>query len=549
MSAFRAPFVVALSCSLAALAHPSIADACGGFFCSSGGPQPLQAVEQTQERVLFQVNDDETITATVEISYTGDPALFAWVVPVPDEPTLELGSLDGIVALDQATQPTFVAPRTVCGADTTGCRPSVAQTLLNGAEAMAQAAFAVPVALTGCAESGLVATPSAGLGGVGVDVVDLDRVGPFEPEVVSSDDPELLINWLNSNEFLITEAMRPAIEGYVEAGMKFLAMKLAPDAEVGDIEPIRMTYPATTPMLPIVLTQVAAEPDMSIVVFIGADQRYQAADWPNLVVDPADIWIDPTIVAGTNYSSMVSWMADELGGRAWITEFAGARPGATGVSELTDSPYITRLFTRLSGWEMTDDPMFVPSDGHDIDNLRDLSLGAAQDICDVMFGQGSACGGVYCGEGARCADMGGVPGCVCGEGQVARAVLQRGLGQLVPKVVCTRTDFDMMEGMPDGLATPPDPCANVSCGTGTCRALNGFATCLCDEGTAATLGFGQGMTCQPFDGELMGPEAMLPTWVDDGVNGLAEENVNTRFFMLLGLLVPVGILRRRYARR
>ncbi len=546
MSVSNRPLVFALTLSVAALAQPSPADACGGFFCSRGGPQPLQAVEQTQERVLFQVNDDDTITATVEISYTGDPALFAWVVPVPDEPTLELGSLEGIVALDQATQPTFVAPRTVCGTDTTGCRPTIAQSLLNGAETVA----AAPLALLGCsADSGLTAMDSGGVDGVGVDVVDLDRVGPFEPEVVSSDDPELLINWLINNDFLITDAMRPAVAGYVEAGMKFLAMKLAPDAEIGDIEPIRMTYPSTTPMLPIVLTQVAAEPDMSVVIFIGGEQRYQAATWPNLVVDPADIWLDPGFAAGTNYSSVVSWMVDELGGRAWVTEFAGARPAGADVAALTDSPYITRLFTRLSGWEMTDDPMFVPSDGHDIDNLRDLSLGAAQDVCDVQFGQGSACGGVYCGEGAQCADMGGFPGCVCPEGQVARSVLERGLGSLIPKVVCTRTDFNMMDGMPDDVGTPPDPCANVSCGAGTCVALNGFATCECDDGAAATLGFGQGMTCQTFSGELMGPESMLPTWVEEGTNGLAEPDADPRFFMLLALLVPAVVLRRRAARR
>jgi hypothetical protein len=544
MSGLHRCFVSVLAISLTILIGPRPADACGGFFCSSGGPQALQAVEQTQERVLFQVNDDDTITATVEISFTGDPAEFAWVVPVPNQPDLEIGSLEGIVALDQATAPTFVPPRTVCGTDTTGCRPRLAQTLINGASFAAT----VPLALMGCQESVLL-SPGFGPTSVGVDVVDLDRVGAFKPEYVTSDDPELLINWLNDNGFLITTAMEPAIEGYVAAGMGFLAMKLAPETDVGDIEPIRMTYEATTPMLPIVLTQVAAEPDMSIIVFIGADQRYQAADWPNIVVDPADIWLDPASgVGATNYSSMVSWMVDEFGGRAWVTEFAGPRPDDAGVSDLTDSPYITRLFTRMSGWEMTEDPMFGPSDGHDIDNVRDLSLGAPQDIC-APFGQGNACGGVYCGEGAQCADLGGFPGCVCPEGQVARAVLERGLGRMFSKVTCTRTDFNMMEGMPDGLETPPDPCAALSCGNGTCTVLNGFATCACDEGSAATVGFGGGLTCQAFSGELQGPEVMLPTWSDDGVDGLAVAGLAPRGFgLLLGLLVPVAILRRRAGR-
>ena len=48
--------------------------ACGGFFCNASTMEPVQ---QTAERLLFRVNSDETITAFVEVQYSGDADQFA----------------------------------------------------------------------------------------------------------------------------------------------------------------------------------------------------------------------------------------------------------------------------------------------------------------------------------------------------------------------------------------------------------------------------------------------------------------------------------------
>src|SRR4051794_31264471 len=67
------------------LIEPLPAEACGGLFCSSANPVP---VEQNAERVLFVRNENGTYTTYVEIQYTGDPRAFSWVVPVPGTPEL-----------------------------------------------------------------------------------------------------------------------------------------------------------------------------------------------------------------------------------------------------------------------------------------------------------------------------------------------------------------------------------------------------------------------------------------------------------------------------
>ncbi|MEL6547830.1 MAG: DUF2330 domain-containing protein, partial [Myxococcota bacterium] len=199
--------------------------ACGGFFCST------QPVDQNAERILFRVNDDDTVTAIVEISYSGSAEAFSWVVPVPDTPTLDTVPASTLRLLDTATGVQIIAPPVDrdCGGG-----------FLRGS-------------------SDQEAAPSDTSNGV--DVTDLPRVGPFEPQVLDSDDAAALITWLNDNDYLITEEMEPYVEAYLGAGMKFLALRLAADAQTSDIEPIVMNYPADSVMVPIVLTSVAAEPE------------------------------------------------------------------------------------------------------------------------------------------------------------------------------------------------------------------------------------------------------------------------------------------------
>ena len=57
----------------------SDAAACGGFFC---GRQP---VDQTAERILFEVGSD-SVTMTTQISYNGKAEDFAWILPLSDAP-------------------------------------------------------------------------------------------------------------------------------------------------------------------------------------------------------------------------------------------------------------------------------------------------------------------------------------------------------------------------------------------------------------------------------------------------------------------------------
>ena len=516
--------------------------ACGGLFCDAISPI-LEPVEQNAERILFEVNED-TITAIVEIGYTGEPDEFSWVVPIPDVPALEVVPPSTLLLLDDATSPTLTAQPTSCRQRGYGC------------------SMVGPVAvLSGCAASSYGEADYDG----GVQVIELPQTGAYLSEVVTSDDPAALIDWLNNNGYLITEAMEPAVAGYVAQGMMFLAMKLAQGATVADIAPISMTYEGTEPTIPLVLTSVSAEPEMGVMVFVAADQRYQSASWANVLIDPQDLRADPS-TQETNYYPLVSYLVDQLGGRAFITQFADdlaipvetARTRWSGeyaeedvwLSQLAQRhTQLTRMYTRISGWEMVSDPSFEPSPGGVISNQLDLSDNEPVEICAEVAD--APCGSTYCGEGASCATTRMGDGCVCPVGTVARRINAPELNglPLFPTVACQRLDFDLMADLDDEfIGGGSDPCVDFDCGPGgTCEALNGMATCACAEGGAA-VATTFGMECVEAL-EIYAPEdSLLPGVYNDVTvtqNGDIDPAGAALTFALLLLPAAMFRLRRR----
>jgi MYXO-CTERM domain-containing protein len=472
------------------------AEACGGFFCQ------VTPVDQNAERILFVVNPDDTITAHVEISYTGAADAFSWVVPVPDTPTLDVVPPSVLQLLARASTPRIIAPPTTC---------NTANDAFRG------------VAVADDAEA-------SGGGNGGVIVEQLPQVGPFDPIVVSGTDAAELITWLNDNQYVITPEMEPFIEDYVTAGMKFLAMKLAPDAEVADISPIKMTYPGTEPMVPLVLTAVAAEPEMGIIVLIAGQERFASKNWANMEVDTDQVQMDPR-TGQTNYWALVSMLIDEEGGRAFITErstasssydddvaqvFLGTEDEEEARNYLADlflaHPHITRFYARMSGWEMTEDPVFEAVGGDDVSGVHDLSDRPEVEVCGDAPAVRTPCGSTFCGLNALCATTESeVDGCVCPSGFVGRAIADPSAsGGQGRTVACQQTDFDMLQSMEDEGGFRDDFCGETNCGNGECVLVGGFPTCLCDDGFAA-VPTGDEITCSKVI-ETFKPEQLL--WPD-----------------------------------
>ncbi|MDC0681252.1 DUF2330 domain-containing protein [Sorangium atrum] len=477
---------VAMGMAAAALmTAPRPAEACGGFFC---GRQP---VDQTAERILFATNQDGSVTMVTQIQYAGAAPDFAWVVPLAEVPAVDSLAVFpqlALTALDTATGPQFQWP------NDPNCYPAFPEATAGGG------------------------STSGGTDDGDVAVHIREEVGPYDVAVVESTDPTALIDWLRDNNFRVNDAMAPYIGIYTSEGMKFLALRLKPDAEVTDIQPFRFTLPSGSPSIPIRLTAIAAEPEMGITVMILGDRRYGPANWTDVEIDDDQIvWSANQWPVQTNWTALVARSVDEAGGRGFVTEMSGPTIGIADqvrntmssdeqqvaardalLPLLEGNTTITRLYTRLSPEEMTVDPIFRRTDGPVVSNThllpryvddRDLCVGAPG---AEAAGAASPCDFAACGAGGLCRVVEGADGaqpvaaCACVPGTTARTTFDPS-GR--PTVTCQDLRMSFLNpgdrALPDA---PPlaDPCATFDCGAnGECVPMNMTPTCRCSTGYVA----------------------------------------------------------------
>lgn len=331
------PFLLAM---LWFLTTPS-AYACGGLFCQNS------PVDQAAERIVFVDNGDGTITTLVEIEYTGSAPDFSWILPIPEAISAEDLAVpeegeEIFTELHNLTDVQIIRPPDPdCGID-----------------------MMMSVAVEESAEEEVTVFASG-------------EVGPFGFDVIGSENPDALIDWLRQNNYRVDPPMVPLINMYVEEQFAFIAMRLLDGETADSIKPIQITYPAEKPMIPLRLTAVAADPNMGIFVWIFSDEQAVPENFEHMEIANGEITLFS--FGGNNYQALINRRADALGGRAFITEFAGDASQISFQSEFlrevsSRRPYLTRLTTTIDPEEMTVDPVFTfDPQARDVSNVRDMS--------------------------------------------------------------------------------------------------------------------------------------------------------------------------------
>ena len=349
MRTIKALTAVGLSAFLAvviALVTGGSAMACGGFFCQN------DPVDQVAERIVFTVNDDDTVSSLIEISYAGDAADFSWILPIPEPIGVDDVAVpdDGEIVFDELhrlTDMSFVNP------DRSECANEI--NFGSETDAMANAW-------------------SMALDSVGVEVFASGEVGPFGFDVIGADDPMALTDWLRENNYQVESSMEPLINVYVEEDFSFLAMRLLDGETSESISPVEITYPGAQPMVPLRLTAVAAFPEMPIFLWIFADEQAVPENYVHFEIATEELTFSP--FGANNYTRLVQQRADAVGGRGFITEFAGPSAnlpfGDTYLVErAAEQPYLTRLITYIDPEEMLVDPVFgFDAEADDVSNVR-----------------------------------------------------------------------------------------------------------------------------------------------------------------------------------
>src|SRR5690349_12957021 len=104
-------FATALAAVLVTLgATETDAQACGGCFNPPENPTVV-----TDHRMILSISKDQS-TLYDQIRYQGNPASFAWVLPISGEITVGLSADVVFSTLDRTTQTQLVPPPTNCPA-------------------------------------------------------------------------------------------------------------------------------------------------------------------------------------------------------------------------------------------------------------------------------------------------------------------------------------------------------------------------------------------------------------------------------------------------
>lgn len=275
----------------AALGVTHTAHACGGTFCDGGNGMP---VDQTGETIVF-AQGGGFVEAHVQINYDGgDASQFSWIVPVPQVPEIQVGSLQLINNLRAATVPTYST-----SAGDNECNESG---ISSG--------------------GGFISNPDGG--GASIDpepeVLEISTAGAFDYAILQGGTSTTIMQWLEDNGYAPNPLAPDLLDAYIDEGSVFVAFQLNHLAGIEDLHPVVIRYEGSEPCIPLRLTAVAAREDMDIrAIFLGED-RVLPTNYRHVRLNAVRLnWLG----LASNYADVVSMALDEAGGRAFVTEYAG----------------------------------------------------------------------------------------------------------------------------------------------------------------------------------------------------------------------------------
>jgi len=530
------------------VASASIASACGCFSPPILPPDlpdvtaDQYAVAQQAEQIIFEV-EDGVVTAHVLIRYEGKPETFAWLLPVPTEPALDLSESMAFAILDAETSPEVtVQERDLCPVPNYRCEYHPSPRCGSSGGGGGGCGFSSESSSApGASDSGTIVGDGAP-GGMEppVEVISRQVIGAYDTVVFAAGDAMAAVTWLQDEGFIVNDTTTPYMQPYLDAGMLFVASRLIAGAGIEEIRPLKLTYAADAPMIPLQLTAVSAEPHLTVNAFIFGATSFRPLDQPLTEIDETLLSTDPD--GRGNYPMVLARVIDEAGGDAFVAEYNGVPPISSlgrdpccqgsfdscrvrgdGLCQCPGSEFdatdcediegleeglllveelaarhgrMTRLSTRLSPEEMTFDPAFVP-DGGEVSLTGRLSAAGQRSTLDrcrtnvvdvAAFDEvrdRQSCAATYCGAESECAITASGGGCVCGPGMVARAFTDAD-GQR--SVTCV-SEVPLVDFSAGGVVLP-SACATVDCGFGTCVDLGGFPACQCNPGQAAVVVMG-----------------------------------------------------------
>lgn len=310
--------------------------ACGGCIVSQ-----TETTQVTGHRMILSVSKDRT-TLWDQISYTGEPQSFAWVLPIKGTVDIGLSSDAMFSALEQATSVSVTSPTINCLPPDCGFGPP------NGGGASASSS-------------------GGGQDAGGVTVIAEEVVGPYATVQLSSQDPNALKTWLLDNGYSLPLDISPIVDSYVNEGFNFLALKLAPGKGINSMRPVRISSMGASPVLPLRMVAAGTGQTTPITLFVMGEGRYKPANFTSFTIDESQlVWDWDT--SSSNYAEIKKAKFDASNGKTWLIE-AG-------------EPFSKFWFQDNLRWSAEFDPQ---NSGYGLDPMGPTALDECNADLDALF--------------------------------------------------------------------------------------------------------------------------------------------------------------------
>jgi len=341
-----APMALGLALGCALVGYEGNATACGACFAAQS-----ESTVVNDHRMALMLSKDHTILWD-QISYSGNPKEFAYVIPAKPGTRLEPSTEAWFASLDASTRPIIMQPQPkgygggggdyyggddYGGGGGGGCCSSTTASAFGAAE-----------------NAGSPSAADAGAGGAlggrarePVEVVEQNVVGPYETVTLRANEPGALQKWLVANGYAIPEIAGAIIESYVSEKLDFIALRLRPGQDVRSMDPIRIVSPGADPSLPLRLMQIGAGAKIGITLWVISEGRYHTGNFPDAAIDFTKLIWDGA-QQRSNYQELSQKAMATGEGRAFITDYAD-RPsvkitGATPQSGMLGNPGLGDAF-------------------------------------------------------------------------------------------------------------------------------------------------------------------------------------------------------------
>ena len=238
---------------LAWLASTPASAFCGFYVGRATGDLFNQA-----SKVVYARKGEQSVITMVS-DYSGPLKDFALVVPVPvilEEDEVRLASSAAVTHLDD-----YTAPRLVEYTDPNPCDEIKFRMAVPLAAPMAGA---LPPMMEAAADHGVI-------------IERAYSVGEYDILILSAEQADGLVAWLNQEGYQIPPRALPVVADYLAMGMKFFVAKVSLEAvktEAQELNPLQMRFESKDFMLPIRLGMANAKPgeDQDLIAYFLTDE-------------------------------------------------------------------------------------------------------------------------------------------------------------------------------------------------------------------------------------------------------------------------------------